>query len=266
MSAHAAGCARPVRRIPKAIGRRALEWMRSYPCVPVRRAMSQGKAQWVEQLPRRFRDRLDLNGGVVEPLRIEIGGGRFPTPGYVHVDVDRRALHLEYVAPAWKLPFVDHAAAEILAVHVLEHVHPGRVGTTLREWYRVLKPHGVLQVHVPNAPEIVNAFGSVTPSEKWALVAAFFGMYRDATVSSPDELDPRRDLPDHQAMYDLDLLRDVLFRAGFSTVEDVTDEVVDRHTLGWAALVPRLSLVVRARKQTGASRPLDPAAVKAVGR
>jgi hypothetical protein len=49
-------------------------------------------------------------------------------------------------------------------------------------------------------------------------------------------------------IYDFDLLRQVLLRAGFDHVDDVSETVSDRHTEGWkeSELVDRVSLVVRA--------------------
>jgi hypothetical protein len=46
----------------------------------------------------------------------------------------------------------------------------------------------------------------------------------------------------------LELLRQVLRAAGFDRVQDVSDQVTDRHTEGWREdeLVDRLSLIVRA--------------------
>jgi hypothetical protein len=49
-------------------------------------------------------------------------------------------------------------------------------------------------------------------------------------------------------IYDFDLLRQVLLRAGFDHVDDVSETVSDRHTEAWkeSELVDRVSLVVRA--------------------
>ncbi len=104
---------------------RALDLTRDYPCLPVRQAVAAGRARWVAVLPNRLRRRLELDGGAIDPLRVEIGGGEFPTDGYVHVDADRRARHVEYLAAAWELPFEDGSVHEIRAVHVLEHLRTG---------------------------------------------------------------------------------------------------------------------------------------------
>src|SRR4051812_3495022 len=120
---------------------------------PLRRAYYVDGARHgiVRALPEPARRKLGLEDeSAVGSRRIEIGCGPFPQPGYVHVDIDPNARHLEAFAPAWELPFPDAWAKEILAIHSLEHVHPSKLLSTLREWHRVLAPEGFVRVHVPN--------------------------------------------------------------------------------------------------------------------
>lgn len=177
--------------------------------------------------------------------RLEIGGGPFPQEGFIHVDADRRARHLEARAPAWRLPFDDGWAREIVAVHSLEHVHPGMLLPTLREWHRLLEPGGEVRVHVPNAPQLLESFRDSPVDEKWRTMGALLGMYSHPGVRSPEELEVPAD---HQLMFDPDLLRWALESAGFREVTDLTDEVRDKHTEAWREVVPRFSLVARARR------------------
>lgn len=180
------------------------------------------------------------------PKRVEIGGGPFPTPGYIHVDVNRRHPHLEYVAPAWDLPFPDATVDEILAVHVLEHVHPARLGTTLREWRRVLAPGGFAQIHVPDGAALARAFLDAPVEERWAIGAALLGMDTGPGVRSAAELQLERNEPDHKIVFDADLLRVALQTAGFERVDELTGTVEDRHTTDWKPVVANISVIVRA--------------------
>jgi SAM-dependent methyltransferase len=232
---------------------RLVELVRKYPGMPLRRAISRGHARWAAHLPAGVRRRLDLDGWVVDPLRVEIGGGQFPSPGYVHVDADRASRHLEYVARGWRLPFPDASVHELLAVHVLEHVHPGSIHRTLKEWRRILAPGGFAEIHVPDAATILPAYLAAPTEQKWDLLVPIFG-----TTSDP--LAPRRGpgsrgrnptqavLDHHNVIYDFGLLRHVLLRAGFGRVEDVSDQVTDRHNETWreSELISRISLAVRA--------------------
>jgi len=230
--------------------RHALYWTRDHSCRPLRRAVAAGRAPWVRGVPGRLRASLELDGLAVSPLRVEIGGGQFPTPGYVHVDRDPAARHLEYVAPAWDLPFADHSVSELLAIHVLEHVHPGKLGPTLYEWRRVLVPEGPLRVHVPNSERIFAAFSRADPCEKWGAMAGLLGMFAPPEVTHHSKLDPTRNAPDHKIVFDLALLRAVLEEHGFVDVVDRTGCEQDRHTRAWASVVPHVSLIVHARAPT----------------
>ena len=227
--------------------------MRGYAGPPIRRALSQGRARWVKHLPGRVRDRLDLNGGLVDPLRIEIGSGDFPTRGYVHVDANRWGRQVEHVSSASALPFADASAEELLAVHILEHVHASSVLATLREWRRVLRPGGFAQIHVPDAATVFAAYLDSPPESKWTVMIPIFGMTSHARLGRPGALDLER----HHAIYDFALLERVLLDAGFDRVEDLSDEVTDRHIEGWRGLdlIPRISLVVRAHAGPPVPRP-----------
>ena len=217
--------------------------VRGYACPPIRRARCAGRAQWVDRLPASLRERFELNGGVVEPLRVELGSGCFPSPGYMHV-ADRLARHVEHIAPASALPFADGTVAELLAIHILEHVHASVLLPTLAEWRRILRPGGYAQIHVPDAATVFAAYLDQTPEIKWSLLIPIFGKTSHARDGRPNALDLER----HHVIYDFALLERVLLDAGFAWVEDVSDQVTDRHTEQWRAdgLVSRMSLVVRA--------------------
>lgn len=204
----------------------------------------------VSALPSRVRRRLELDDGAAfEENRLEIGGGPYPTPGFVHVDVDPEAEHLEAYASAWALPIPGGWAQEIVAVHSLEHVEPPRLVPTLREWLRVLAPGGKVRIHVPNTPELMEAFASSEPRDKWRVMGAALGMFCGPTVSAPDELRVRSD---HQLLFDRDLLHGVLTDAGFVEIRDRTEEISDRHTEAWKSVVPHFSLVFEAVKPAAA--------------
>lgn len=219
-------------------------FLRGYPGVPMRRRITAGGAGWLRVLPMALRRRLDLDGGPVTPLRIEIGGGPWPSPGYVHVDANRSSRHLEHVAPAWRLPFADGSVHELLAIHVLEHVHPTVLPRTLLEWHRVMAPGGFAEIHVPNAATVFPAFLAATTKKKWDLLIPIYGTTGDPSQKRSGASDLER----HHVIYDFDMLRQVLLDSGFDHVDDVSEAVTDRHDEAWREwdLVDRISLVVRA--------------------
>jgi predicted SAM-dependent methyltransferase len=215
--------------------------------VPVRRRyyLSGEHRRLVGLLPAGIRRAVGLDDvSAIGSTRLEIGGGPHAQRGFLHVDIDPGAHHLEWVAPAWNLPLPDGWASEIVAVHALEHVEPVRLVETLAEWRRVLTGGGRVQVHVPNGPALMQAFTERAVPEKWPIMGSILGMYCSPEVREPGGL---RHRSDHQLIFDLELLRWALESAGFGAVRDLTGVAEDRHTDPWRELVPSYSLIVEAR-------------------
>jgi SAM-dependent methyltransferase len=233
-------------RVPASVATRAAQRL----LIPLRRRYycgGRGRAL-VQRLPVGIRRKAGLDDdAAVGSRKIEIGCGPFPQEGYIHVDVDPGARHLEAFAPAWQLPFPDGFAEEIVAIHSLEHVHPRLLVPTLREWRRVLAPRGRVRVHVPNTTELMASFQESPVEHKWRIMGALLGMYCGPQVSRPEDLEATSD---HQLLLDAEVLAWAFERAGFEDVVDLTETVTDRHTESWRDVVPHFSLVVGAVKRT----------------
>jgi len=83
-------------------------------------------------------------------MRIEIGAGTKPTPGYVHVDA---VAHegIDVVDDGRTLrSFGDGVAEEIYSHWFLEHVARHEVRPMLEQWKRVLAPGGRLHIVTNN--------------------------------------------------------------------------------------------------------------------
>jgi hypothetical protein len=86
----------------------------------------------------------------------EIGPGSASLPGFspapIYVDCFKRfgsdQCHADYYGDACHLPFHDHSLDYVAASHVLEHVANPVVA--LAEWYRVLRPGGIIYLIVPD--------------------------------------------------------------------------------------------------------------------
>ena len=91
----------------------------------------------------------------VAPLRLELGSGYHPTPGFTHLDLNPNAPDVDIVGPAFPLDLPSGSVAEMRCVDVLEHLSYWDTDLALCEWSRVLAPDGVLYVQVPDAERIM---------------------------------------------------------------------------------------------------------------
>ncbi|MEO8297189.1 MAG: methyltransferase domain-containing protein [Burkholderiales bacterium] len=88
-----------------------------------------------------------------QPIRLNLGCGDMPLPGYVNVDVavERAGKQPDVCADVRDLSvFASNHADEVMAIHVIEHFHRWEVVDILKEWVRVLKPGGRLVLECPN--------------------------------------------------------------------------------------------------------------------
>ena len=82
-------------------------------------------------------------------MRLNIGCGGRRIPGYTGIDAVQRPA-ADIVAPAHAIPLPDSSCDEIMAIHLVEHVHPWEVPALLGEWFRLLKPGGTLVLELPD--------------------------------------------------------------------------------------------------------------------
>lgn len=83
-------------------------------------------------------------------VKLHVGCGKRFIPGYLHVDIAPMP-HIDHVADVRKLDFAATNSVDLIyAAHVLEHFGRYEYKEALREWYRVLKPGGVLRLSVPD--------------------------------------------------------------------------------------------------------------------
>jgi hypothetical protein len=85
----------------------------------------------------------------VELLRLDVGGGRNPEPGFTVLDIEDRK-GVDIVAPAWATGLHDGSVTELRARHFLEHLTLIDAKRTLREWHRILVVGGIATIIVPD--------------------------------------------------------------------------------------------------------------------
>lgn len=85
-----------------------------------------------------------------DPIRLDIGCGQTVEEGWTGVDPASEDPEI-IKTDAWTLPFKDGTVSEIRCSHALEHFPPTKLNATMIEWFRVLKPRGLLTISVPDA-------------------------------------------------------------------------------------------------------------------
>jgi predicted SAM-dependent methyltransferase len=117
-------------------------------------------------------------------MRLNLGSGSAPIPGFTNVDVLPDAPGVDLVADlSQPLPLEDGSVDLIYASHVLEHFSTAEVPVLLADWRRVLKDGGELLVAVPDlevvAEIIRDRSGWFTPPhEPWQAIV--YGGQKDA--------------------------------------------------------------------------------------
>ncbi len=85
---------------------------------------------------------------------LEIGSGKNRIKGFETLDISP-GRNIDYVIDASKkLPFKNDTFDIVYTSHILEHIPWYQVEDTLKEWVRILKPAGQLEIWVPNGLKI----------------------------------------------------------------------------------------------------------------
>lgn len=99
------------------------------------------------------------------PLRLCLGSGNAPIPGWVNVDLIAGAdvrLDLRY-----PLPLPDRSVAAIYSEHFVEHLPLPAVQALLRECRRVLADDGVLRLATPDLAAVLHAYHTDWRDQEW---------------------------------------------------------------------------------------------------
>ena len=126
-------------------------------------------------------DRREVDGSI----RLDLGCGDKREKGWIGVDVrnDGGRIQPDIIADISKpLPLPDDYADEMRAIHVIEHFWPWDVAEILKEWFRVLKPGGMLAIECPSIDKVLYLMQvpECPPSMTW------WALYGDPRHKSPE--------------------------------------------------------------------------------
>lgn len=132
----------------------------------------------MKKLPK-ISQELDTTG-VSHVKNIEIGGGKNPLyPKYTQVDI-RKLPKIKYNNDARALPFPSNSISTIVTSYMLPCLNKHEAERALREWFRVLKPGGKLEIHVPDLEQIMKKFISTKDEQ---LLLEIYGSQEDELSS-----------------------------------------------------------------------------------
>ena len=112
-------------------------------------------------------------------MKLHLGCGDKYWPGFTNVDkYDARA---DVKSECVELPFGACTAESIYALHLLEHFHRNEADAAIKEWYRVLKPGGLLVLELPCLDKMVSLIAAKEENIRLTL----FGLYGDPRETKP---------------------------------------------------------------------------------
>lgn len=167
-------------------------------------------------------------------------GGRQPHPEWKILDIEPRP-EVDYVANASDLSQFENSSVQaIYASHVLEHFYHSlnnELITTLKEWYRVLKPGGQLLISVPDLKTLCWLYlnPNLIAIERHQLMRIIFG----AQTNSYDV---------HKVGFDFETLALYLEEVGFEEYEQISEFKLFNDCSSLRILDTLISLNVIAKK------------------
>jgi len=178
--------------------------------------------------------------------KLEIGPGLECLDGFETMNIIG-GKNIDYVINAGKkLPFNDESFELIYASHVLEHLPWYHVEDSLKEWFRVLKKNGALELFVPDGLKVCNAFvlgetqnSNLFMQDDWYK----FNSEKDPCVWANGRIfsygggDGERKNPNwHMSLFSERYLNMLLLKIGFKNIEKLSSSDVRGHDHGWINL------------------------------
>jgi SAM-dependent methyltransferase len=178
--------------------------------------------------------------------KLEIGPGPTRIAGFETINVIF-GLNVDYVWDATtRMPFSSDTFALIYASHILEHVPWYQTAGVLKEWVRILRPGGSLEIWVPDGLKICRAFveaetSGLDPFEndpwtrfnderdpcKWASGRVFTYGDGSGNINDPNW---------HRALFSPRYLQTTLQQAGLIDVAPMDRNEVRGYDHGWINL------------------------------
>lgn len=173
--------------------------------------------------------------------QLEIGPGAERLPGFETLNIVRTPA-TDHVGDARNPPFEDCTFDLVYSSHCIEHIDWFDVEETIREWARILKPGGVLEVFTANGLALMKAIVRLEETGEWTGPDSYLTWRQDLVKADPYNWAVGRIMNYakkgsvfhlHRAIITPGFLRRCFERAGLSQIEPMTNAETRGRGHGW---------------------------------
>lgn len=107
----------------------------------------------------------------MKPIRLNLGSGSNRKQDYLSVDMYDPAADL-MIDITRRLPWDDNSVDSIYACHVIEHLSRAEWEFCRKDWARVLKPGGDIEILCPNILKVCEKFIN-DPTDSYAMMQLY---------------------------------------------------------------------------------------------
>lgn len=97
---------------------------------------------------------------------LEIGPNKGRIPGFETLDIMKSPI-VDHVGDARRPPFRDNTFDLVYSSHVIEHIEWDEIEHAIKQWVRILKPGGWLEIHTVDARRIMAALLHLDETGEW---------------------------------------------------------------------------------------------------
>lgn len=139
-------------------------------------------------------------------ILVHIGCGELNDQRFINIDA-RPLPHVHYVTQDLSLKqFSLNSIYLIYACHVLEHLSHRRLNSIITDWYRHLRPNGILRLSVPDFDKIIAIYKDQDNCIEGIQASLMGGQEYDFNY--------------HSSIFNYFKLRDILLKCGFRIVRN----------------------------------------------
>lgn len=94
--------------------------------------------------------------------KLDVGCGNTMTAGFERADIDPMCPDLDFVCDMAAIPVPDGTYDVVRSSHNIEHCSIEAAERALREWFRILKPGGMVWIDTPNIERNLDLYHNAT--------------------------------------------------------------------------------------------------------